>query len=365
MKIFTADTKSAKYPIYINDSFERLTEAFLEAGLFGRKAVIICDTNTKRFYLDEVMKLLEGSFLSLSYICFEAGEERKNLDTIYDFYTKMTEYKLDRKSVVIALGGGVVGDMAGFAAATYMRGIAYVQIPTTLLSQVDSSVGGKTGVDFLGNKNLIGAFYQPAFVFMNSSVLKTLPRREVSAGMAEVIKHGYIIDREYLKMLNDKKEDIKALKGEAVRDVLYGSCKAKAYVVSQDEKETGLRAILNYGHTFGHAVETLLGFRLLHGECVAVGIMAALYISLERGAITEEDYKNAEGLLKFFGLPVKIKGIAAEDIHRQMFMDKKTKNNVITFVLLKRIGEAYTDKDVSTEEVDRAILSILGDSGDN
>ncbi|MCD8157455.1 MAG: 3-dehydroquinate synthase [Clostridiales bacterium] len=362
MKIFKADTKSAQYPIYINDSFDGLLKAFEDSELFGRKAVIICDTNTKRLYLDEVLALLKDCFLSLSSICFEAGEERKNLDTIYDFYTKMTENKLDRKSVVIALGGGVVGDMAGFAAATYMRGITYVQIPTTLLSQVDSSVGGKTGVDFMGNKNLIGAFYQPAFVFMNSSVLKTLPPREVSAGMAEVIKHGYIIDREYLNMLNEKKEDIKALKADAVRDVLYGSCKAKSYVVSKDERETGLRAILNYGHTFGHAVETLLGFRLLHGECVAVGIMAALFISLERGVITEKDYDGAKALLEFFDLPVKVSGISAEEIHKQMYMDKKTKNNVITFVLLKKIGEAYTDKDVTAEEVNRAILSILGDS---
>ncbi len=361
MKIFKADTKSAQYPIYINDSFDGLVNAFEEAGLFGRKAVIICDTNTKRLYSDEITELLKDRFLSLSAICFEAGEERKNLDTIYEFYKEMTEKKLDRKSVVIALGGGVVGDMAGFAAATYMRGIKYVQIPTTLLSQVDSSVGGKTGVDFMGNKNLIGAFYQPAFVFMNSSVLKTLPPREVSAGMAEVIKHGYIIDREYLNMLNEKKEAIKALDAEAIRDVLYGSCRAKAYVVSQDEKETGLRAILNYGHTFGHAVETLLGFRLLHGECVAAGIMAALHISLERGVITEKDFAEAKALLEFFDLPVSVEGITAEEIHRQMFMDKKTKNNVITFVLLKKIGEAYTDSNVSPEEIDRAISCILGD----
>ena len=209
MKNFYVKAESGEYPIYINDSFKGLSEAFEKAGLFGRKACIICDTNTKKLYLDDIINAVGDNFLSVCTACFEAGEERKNLDTIYYFYKVMKENRLDRKSVVIALGGGVVGDMAGFAAATYMRGISYVQIPTTLLSQVDSSVGGKTGVDFLGNKNLIGAFYQPSFVFMNSSTLKTLPYREVAAGMAEVIKHGYIIDRDYLNMLFERKNEIK------------------------------------------------------------------------------------------------------------------------------------------------------------
>lgn len=359
MKNFYVKAESGEYPIYINDSFEGLSEAFEKAGLFGRKACIICDTNTKKLYLDDIIKAVGDNFLSVCTACFEAGEERKTLETIYYFYKVMKENRLDRKSVVIALGGGVVGDMAGFAAATYMRGISYVQIPTTLLSQVDSSVGGKTGVDFLGNKNLIGAFYQPSFVFMNSSTLRTLPYREVAAGMAEVIKHGYIIDRDYLNMLFEKKNEIKALESDAIREVLYGSCKAKSYVVSQDEKETGLREILNFGHTFGHAVEGLLGFKLLHGECVAVGIMAALHISLERGVISEGDYADARELLTFFELPTKVGGLDCEDIYRQMFMDKKTKNNIITLVLLKEIGRAYRDDSVGSDEIKRAARAIL------
>ncbi len=361
MKIFEVNAKSASYPIYINDSFEGLLSAFEKAGLFGRKALVICDSNTERLYLDSILEILGDNFLTVCHTSFEAGEKRKNLETIYDFYKVMAENKLDRKSVVIALGGGVVGDMAGFAAATYMRGIKYVQIPTTLLAQVDSSVGGKTGVDFMGGKNLVGAFYQPEFVFMNTKTLYTLPEREFSAGMAEVIKHGYIIDKDYLNMLFEKKAEIKELRTSAITDILYGSCKAKAYVVSQDEKETGLRAILNYGHTFGHAVESLLGFKLLHGECVSIGMMAALALDLERGVITEDDYKAAEGLLKYFDLPVSVRGLSARDIHSQMFMDKKTKNNIITLVLLKTIGEAYSDSSVGSEEIDRAILKITGE----
>lgn len=361
MKILDVNTESAAYPIYINDSFEGLSDAFEKAGLFGRKVIIICDTNTEKLYLNKIKAYLEGKFLSLDHTVFEAGEKQKNLDTIYDFYKTMAEKKLDRKSVVIALGGGVVGDMAGFAAATYMRGISYVQIPTTLLAQVDSSVGGKTAVDFMGNKNLIGAFYQPKFVFMNTKTLRTLPEREFSAGMAEVIKYGYIIDKSYLDMLKDKKEEIKALDTEAITDMLYGACKAKAYVVSEDEKETGLREILNYGHTFGHAIESLLDFRLLHGECVAAGMLAALSISLERGIISDNDFKEAKELMKYFGLPTAVKGISFEEIHKQMFMDKKTRNNIITLVLLNKIGEAYSDRQVPPDTIDRAINTILGD----
>lgn len=359
MQTFEVNAKSGAYPIYIDEGFGGLLAAFEAAGLLGRKAVIICDSNTERLYLEEVRDILKDSFLSLCTASFEAGEERKNLDTIYSFYKTMTENGLDRKSVVIALGGGVVGDMAGFAAATYMRGIKYVQIPTTLLAQVDSSVGGKTAVDFMGNKNLIGAFYQPAFVYMNTKTLNTLPYREVAAGMAEVIKYGYIIDSDYLEMLKAKKTEIKALEPAAVKEVLYGSCKAKAYVVGEDEKETGLREILNYGHTFGHAVEGLLGFRLLHGECVAVGIMAALYISLKRGVITDGDYCEAKELFEYFGLKTKVSGVSAEEVYKQMFMDKKTKNNVITLILLEKKGKAYSDSGVSASEISAAVRSVL------
>ena len=195
---------------------------------------------------------------------FEAGENSKHLGTISDFYNFFVEEKLDRKSVVVALGGGVVGDMAGFAASTYMRGISFVQVPTTLLAQVDSSVGGKTGVDFNGNKNMIGAFYQPDFVFINSETLKTLPYREVAAGIAEAIKYGYIIDKDFLEYCVENKGSIKSLDNNALIEVIYKCCEAKAYVVSKDEKELGLRAILNFGHTFGHSVETLNNFKLLH-----------------------------------------------------------------------------------------------------
>ena len=197
--------------------------------------------------------------------------------------------------------------MAGFAAATYMRGIKFIQIPTTLLSQVDSSVGGKVGVDFFGNKNMIGAFYQPEFVYINIKTLNTLPYEQIAAGMAEAIKYGYIIDKDFLNYFKDNMEKIKKLSPKEIKQIIYTSCKAKAYVVSEDEKESGLREILNFGHTFGHSIESLSNFELLHGECVAIGIISALKLSLDRGYINQIDLNFAKKLFSFFELPINIK----------------------------------------------------------
>ena len=248
---------------------------------------------------------------------------------------------MDRKSVVVALGGGVVGDMAGFAASTYMRGISFVQVPTTLLAQVDSSVGGKTGVDFNGNKNMIGAFYQPDFVFINSETLKTLPYREVAAGIAEAIKYGYIIDKDFLEYCVENKGSIKSLDNNALIEVIYKCCEAKAYVVSKDEKELGLRAILNFGHTFGHSVETLNNFKLLHGECVAIGMVAALYYSMECGNTTKEDIENIEKTVNEViarHLPVTTEFITQEEAVGRFDL-KRLPDNASDTVRIVRVGD--------------------------
>lgn len=350
---------SKEYPILIKDDFSGLENAFKDAGLSGGKACIITDSNTRKLYLETVLKISERCFSDVCECSFEAGEKSKNLDVISGFYKFFTEKSLDRKSVVIALGGGVVGDMAGFAAATYMRGIKFVQIPTTLLSQVDSSVGGKVGVDFLGNKNMIGAFYQPEFVYINIKTLNTLLYKQVAAGMAEAVKYGYIINKDFLEYFNKNKSKIKELSPEEIKYVIYESCRAKAYVVSKDEKETGLREILNFGHTFGHSVESLSGFELLHGECVAIGMTAALKLSFDRGCITEYDLDSAKELFEFFNLPIKANGFDKNKIFKQMFSDKKTKNNKLNVIILKKIGEAYTEKNVSDSEILKAIEYIV------
>lgn len=358
MKILNVDTGAKKYPIYIDNSYEGLSEAFKLAGLTDRKVCIITDTNVAPIYADRIINTIGNDSLDVSYYAFEAGESSKNIDTICDFYKFFVEKHLDRKSVLVALGGGVVGDMCGFAAATYMRGIPFVQIPTTLLSQVDSSVGGKTGIDFMGNKNMVGAFYQPEFVYINTDTLNTLPYREVAAGIAEAFKHGYIQDKEYLKLFFDKKDEIKKLKHEEIAEVVYGSCRIKANVVSQDEKESGLRAILNFGHTFGHSIETLSDFKMLHGECVSVGMVAALYFSYKKGYVTLDDVKRAEEFLAYFDLPVRIKDFSSEEIYHQMFYDKKTKNGIINIVALNRIGEAYIENSADTNDIKEAIEYI-------
>ncbi len=349
----------SEYPIFIKDDFSSLEKAFNDAGFAGKKVCVITDSNTKKLYLDIITEISKKCFSEVFEYSFEAGEKSKTLDTIIEFYKFFTQKGLDRKSIIIALGGGVVGDMAGFAAATYMRGIKFVQIPTTLLSQVDSSVGGKVGVDFLGNKNMIGAFYQPEFVYINIKTLNTLPYEQVAAGMAEAIKYGYIIDKDFLDYFKNNMEKIKKLSAKEIKQVIYTSCKAKAYVVSEDEKESGLREILNFGHTFGHSIESLSDFRLLHGECVAVGIISALKLSLDRGYINQTDLKFAEKLFEFFELPTNVTDFDKEKIFKQMFSDKKTKNNKLNIVLLKKIGSAYTEKNINDQEVLKAIEYIV------
>lgn len=349
----------SEYPIFIKDDFSFLEKALNDSRFSGKKACVITDSNTKKLYLDIITEIAEKCFSEVFEYSFKAGEKSKTLDTISEFYKFFTQKGLDRKSVIIALGGGVVGDMAGFAAATYMRGIKFIQIPTTLLSQVDSSVGGKVGVDFFGNKNMIGAFYQPEFVYINIKTLNTLPYEQIAAGMAEAIKYGYIIDKDFLNYFKDNMEKIKKLSPKEIKQIIYTSCKAKAYVVSEDEKESGLREILNFGHTFGHSIESLSNFELLHGECVAIGIISALKLSLDRGYINQIDLNFAKKLFSFFELPINIKDFDKNKIFKQMFSDKKTKNNKLNIVLLKKIGSAYTEKNVSDQEVLNAIEYIV------
>ncbi len=360
MKNIVVKTNTKQYPIYIETDFNELVHAFKNAGFENRKICIITDDNVSPLYLEQIKTMLtdEVSPHTSAYI-FAAGESSKTLDTVQTFYRFFCEQRLDRKAVVVALGGGVVGDMAGFAASTYMRGISFVQIPTTLLAMVDSSVGGKVGVDFLNQKNMIGAFYQPDFVYISIDTLKTLPKNQLAAGMAETIKYGFIRSEDFYITIVDNKEAIKELDTNMFFELINGSCKMKASVVAKDEREAGLREILNFGHTFGHAIETLSGFSLLHGECVAVGMIAALYLSYKKGNITFEQLRLAESILAFFDLPIEVVDFSPEDIYEQMFSDKKVKDDKINVVLLSEIGEAYTTDACTKEEMLEAIHYIV------
>ena len=273
------------YNIVIEQSFDKLAEEFDKLGVTGRKLCIVSDSNVAPLYAKYVEDQLSKTGNKVFTYVFEAGEANKNLDTVEDVYEFLIKNHFDRKDMLVALGGGVVGDLTGFTAATYLRGISFIQVPTSLLAQVDSSIGGKTGVDFRAYKNMVGAFYQPKLVYMNISVLKSLSDRLFNSGFGEIIKHGLIKDAAYYKWLRDNISNIKNRNSDALEQMIYVSCNIKREVVEKDPKEKGDRALLNYGHTLGHAIEKLMNFKLYHGECVTLGMIAALRISVHRGDI--------------------------------------------------------------------------------
>ena len=348
----TVQTENA-YPIYFCRSYSDLHETFKNTGLLGRKICIVTDTNVASLYLDTVKEALGGA----PAFIFKVGEAQKHMGTLQEMYKSFLAYKLDRHSIIVALGGGVAGDLAGFAAATFMRGVDFVQLPTSLLAQVDASVGGKTAIDFENVKNLIGAFHQPRLVYINLTALSTLPHQEFVSGMGEVIKHGLIGDEVYYRYLQDNCQAIKDLDPEAMLQVVAGSCRIKERVVSKDEKEAGLREILNFGHCVGHAVESLSNYSLPHGQCVAIGMCAVLRLSLKMGHITQEETEQAVKLMKAFDLPTTTTGYEPEKILAAMYKDKKTINDVLRVVLLKKIGEAYTDNTVSPENILESLIT--------
>ena len=361
-------TTSKEYPIYFESDFAALPKAIEAAGLQGRRAIIVTDSNVAALYAPMVQAMSETVLSCAKPFIFEAGEEQKTLATIQNMYTAFMAEKLDRKSVVIALGGGVTGDMAGFAAATFMRGIPFIQIPTTLLSQVDSSVGGKTGVDFMGAKNIIGAFNQPELVYINISTLQTLPPEQLISGMGEVIKHGLILDRDYFGFLNANEESIKRLDTATMQRVVRGSCEIKAGVVAQDEKESGLREILNYGHTFGHAVESGYNFALPHGHCVALGIVCAMQYAVNEGFFREADMQVVMQALERFDLPTSLPNPSTktaerppiEAVYESMLSDKKTKSGKLSLVLPENIGAVRRAETDGKAAVIKALQAIYG-----
>jgi 3-dehydroquinate synthase len=281
------------------------------------------------------------------------GERFKNLKHVEKIYGALYKAGFDRSDAVLALGGGIVGDMAGFAAATYMRGVGFIQFPTTLLAQVDSSVGGKTGVDFLKGKNMVGAFYQPRLVVCDLDVLGTLPRREYLCGLAEVVKYGAIKNEKFFSWLEKSVDLILARDEAALGKVVLESCRVKAAIVEKDEKELGERAILNFGHTFGHGLETALDFRRLkHGEAVAVGMVMAARLSRMLGLLDANSEKRVENLLSRFGLPVSLPaGVTAADVLGGMAHDKKILSGRLRFVVMDRMGRAFVREGVSKETV--------------
>jgi len=308
-------------------------------GLKGRVAVITNDT-VEPLYGAAVVDSLKGSGFDVTLIVIPDGEEYKSLPWASYLYDRLLTMRFDRKCALVALGGGVIGDLTGFVAATYMRGIPFVQVPTTLLSQVDSSVGGKTGVNHPLGKNMIGAFYQPVYVCADVATLGTLPQAEFLSGMAEVVKYGVIYDAEFYAYIEASREAILSKEPSAVSRVIKRSCEIKADVVNKDERESGLRAILNYGHTVGHAVEALTnytGYR--HGEAVAIGMVVAARLAHRSGLCGREVEARVESLLSAIGLPVKMPVFAPDAVLAAMAIDKKAEGGKVKMVLPTKIGE--------------------------
>jgi len=310
-------------------------------------------------YLKEIANMCCGLASKVTHFVFEAGEASKNLTVIEKIYEKLIIEKFDRKDYIIALGGGVTGDMAGYAAATYLRGIDFIQLPTTLLSQVDSSIGGKTGVDFQQYKNMVGAFHQPALVYMKLNTLKTLDDRQVCAGMAEVIKHGLIKNRDYYEWIKAHAAMILERDYDTLEHMIYESCLIKGGVVERDPKEQGERALLNFGHTVGHSVEKLKDFEWLHGECVSLGMVAAAAISMHKGLISQEVCQDIKEALKAFRLPIRVDGLNPEDILAATKSDKKMDGGKVKFILLESPGNAFIDREVADNEILEGIGACL------
>lgn len=350
--------KKPCYDIVFSTDFNSLTVELDALSIEKRKVCVVTDNHVNSLYGKEIMTLLAGKCRKSVIFSFTAGEESKTLDTVKSIYTFLIEEKFDRKDLLIALGGGVVGDITGYTAATYLRGIDFIQIPTSLLAQADSSIGGKTGVDFDGYKNMVGAFYMPKLVYMNVSTLKTLEDRQFYSGFAEIMKHGLIKDGAFYEWLIENMYEICDRDPETLLEMVQKSCMVKKLLVEKDPTEKGDRALLNFGHTIGHAIEKYKNFSLTHGECVALGAVAAAFISWKHEWLSMEEYYEIRDMFVPFYLPISIEDIDPTQILKLTKSDKKMEDGQIKFVLLKKVGKAVIDKTVSDEDILNALSEI-------
>jgi 3-dehydroquinate synthase len=328
-----------------NNSYDIFIEELKEL-YFDTKVVVVTNPTVSGFHLDYLKSKLDAKEFSI--VTIPDGEEYKNMQTIDMILEHCFEHRLDRKSLLIAFGGGVIGDMTGFAASIYQRGINFVQIPTTLLSQVDASVGGKTGINNKFGKNLIGAFHQPQAVYIDPSMLKTLPKREFGAGVAEIVKMAVTFNKDFFEWLEQNDLNVE----ENVQIAIAKSVETKAYVVSQDEKEHGIRAALNYGHTFGHVVENETNYdTYLHGEAVGIGMMMANALAVKLGLMTSDEENRVKVLLEKYDIPTTYKIKDVEDFYEHFFLDKKSLDNKIKFILPIGIGDCKITDEVSKDDV--------------
>lgn len=356
MKTLNVDLGERSYPIFIGEGLLGNPE-LITPYIAGQQVMVVTNETVAPLYLEKLKSSLIG--FQVDEVILPDGERYKNSESIDLIYSELLKKRHNRKTTLIALGGGVVGDMCGFAAATYQRGVDFIQVPTTLLSQVDSSVGGKTGINHSLGKNMIGAFHQPKVVIADTDTLKTLPERELSAGIAEVIKYGLIRDEAFLSWIEDNMSDMLACDPEVLTKVIHESCRNKAEIVAEDELESGCRALLNLGHTFGHAIEAHQGYgNWLHGEAVGTGMIMAAYMSKELGWLDEVAFQRVSEVVESAKLPIKSpESMTKNDFISYMSLDKKNLDHRIRLVLLKSVGEAFITADYPQE----SFLKTLSD----
>ena len=357
MQCLKVDLADRSYPIYIGAGILS-DEALLQRHIAGRQVCVVTDDTVAPLYLESLLQKL--SDYRVTSVVLPTGEAYKNWSTLQQVFDALLAERHDRRTTLIALGGGVIGDMTGFAAACYQRGVDFIQAPTTLLSQVDSSVGGKTGINHPAGKNMLGAFYQPKAVLIDTDSLRTLPEREVSAGLAEIVKYGLIRDADFLAWLEQNMAALRALDAALVTYAIERSCAIKAEVVAADEREGGVRAILNLGHTFGHAIEAHQGYgSWLHGEAVGAGMAMALDLSCRLGWITDAERDRGVALISAAGLPtVPPKGMVAADFERLMSVDKKVLDGQLRLVLLRGMGEAVVTAEFTADALRQCLVGF-------
>lgn len=352
------------YHIHIEPGLMGLAGEVIRSLGLNRKVVVITNPKVGDLYLFPLKEGLEKAGLAVESIEVPDGEEYKNLEVTQWLYDELLSRRLDRRTPVIALGGGVIGDLAGFVAATFMRGLPFIQVPTSLLAQVDSSVGGKVGVNLPQAKNMVGSFYQPSVVIIDPLVLKTLDERELRAGLAEVVKYGVIRDGNFFGYLENNWAKILDLNPDVLSYIIARSCQIKAEVVSQDEREAGQRAILNYGHTVGHALEALTDYKYFrHGEAVAIGMIAASWIANELGLLSESEVTRQINLLQQIGLPTTFSGIDSQKIIETLSLDKKVLGGEVRFILATQIGRVIIKSAVGNEVIQKALKKLEGKGG--
>ena len=361
--IISVNLPENSYSIYVgNNGLSSLGKKLKELKI-GKKILVVSNPEIFNYYGQITIDSLQNAGFDVNYHLIPAGESYKTYDSIAQVFDRALECKLERNSTMVALGGGVVGDMTGFASATWLRGMNFVQVPTSLLAMVDASVGGKTGINHPQGKNLIGAFHQPKLVLIDPTVLKTLPEREFKAGMAEVVKYGVIWDKDLFEQLEEAQtlDSLDNIKPTLLNDILSRSCQAKADVVAQDEKESGLRAILNYGHTIGHAIESLTNYNtFVHGEAVAIGMVAAGRIAVAMNLWNEAESQRQDKLLEKIGLPTKIPNyLKVDKIIDHLQNDKKVKDGKVRFVMPTEIGKVIITDQVTNDILSQVLPMIM------